>query len=165
MSQIRIQVLTDSMPDGKDKLIVDALFTCSGIVEREGCSGTIQQMLYLCSPGIFSAGTCVWNPARNECVVSVLYLASLYAGHASNSSKDALCTILSIDGSSQCYDIFTQAECLQKEFCKWSAGVDCLPDEEFFISVAADEDPRLKRKYRRFKKQCSSRATALACEA
>lgn len=87
-----------------------------------------------------------------------------FLAEAGQNTTDALCTLVTVDGFSDCYNQFTKGDCQQGELCGWNEEDECEPRNEFFVSAAADRDPALKERYRRLKNHCSSQTTEKACE-
>jgi len=116
----------------------------------------------------FSAGTCYFDMRDWYCRPRQEQFAVLLTEHSKNTT-DGLCTYLRVDGFSQCYTHFTpryaypsERKCGKHKLCRWTS-FECIPKEEFYLQAAADEDPRLKRRYHKFKKSCASYTTNETC--
>eukprot|EP00210_Caulerpa_lentillifera_P008621 g8225.t1 len=132
-----LNVIFDSLSDGIDKKLFNMVFMCLGISAKESCNGN-----------------CIWNPINKTCEARISSLMALFQA-PTEMSNDAVCLFLRVSGLSPCYDKFSESDCYKTEFCRWSAEDECEPNEEYYISAAADEDRKLKQRYRKSKKFCS----------
>eukprot|EP00210_Caulerpa_lentillifera_P008574 g8179.t1 len=137
--------LLDTLPDGVDKIVFTRSSNCSTFTDQESCTGY-----------------CIWDKVYTYCSAKNHAIAQPFREIAEK-SDDAFCRFFVLGLSSPCFDQYTEKSCNKKKFCQWDESGGCLDNEERYISAAANEDRKLKQRYKKSKKVCSKFKTKSIC--